>query len=336
MAQRRMLAKDIGKSRKLAKVSLKSALLYTWMIPFLDDFGHYEAEADTIKGEVIKYRKDFSERTIAYCLKELDDIGLIKLYEIGGYKYFEQVRFKDYQTFKTDRPRKAEFPFPPWMDSNRKSEDSSGKPDLSKCPTQDEVKLRLRLREEEEEEEEEEEGARGAREGLDTPAAAAIDEFPHIPEPIKAALNKYWVGRYNSQDLQWIGEQLAQGCPEEFMVYAIEQSDEHNARSRAYLRAIVDNGRERNWSTVKKEEKKTSWYENLHWKSAGCDRCAGPGVVVEVDGRWLCKKCYTGREQVGGGLVEEAEKPKIVEAEVLDHAAQKAKKIRERINRKVG
>jgi hypothetical protein len=113
-----MLSRSIGQSRKLAKVSLKSALLYTWMIPFLDDYGHFEAETDTIKSEVVRYRSDFSARTITACLKELTEAKLIKMYEVDGLKYFEQVKFEDHQTFRSDRPRRADYPMPPWMDTS--------------------------------------------------------------------------------------------------------------------------------------------------------------------------------------------------------------------------
>lgn len=152
MAQRRMLSRVIGQSRKLAKISLKSALLYTWMIPFLDDYGRYEAMPDTIKSEVTRYRKDFSEKTIRSCLEELADERLIVFYDKGGYTYFEQVNFDEHQTFKNDRERRAEFPIPPWGNSNRKFDFSTGKFVPSNCPTQVE---------EEDKEEVEEEGEAG-------------------------------------------------------------------------------------------------------------------------------------------------------------------------------
>lgn len=118
MAQRRMIHKAISTSKKLSKVSAKAALLYTWMIPFLDDFGCYHADTYILKRFVVPYRDDFSPRVIEKCLQELECEGLINLYEVEGYKYLELLQFDRFQTLKNDRKMTAEVPPPPQGYSN--------------------------------------------------------------------------------------------------------------------------------------------------------------------------------------------------------------------------
>ena len=118
MAQRRMIARNIAKSKKLSKVSAKAALLYTWTIPFCDDFGISNAETYMIKHEIVPFRDDFVPRTITNCLKELQETGLINVYSVDGYRYLEVINFDRFQTIKPDRSLKALYPAPPEGYSN--------------------------------------------------------------------------------------------------------------------------------------------------------------------------------------------------------------------------
>lgn len=135
MANRRMLARNVSLSKKLARVSVHSALLYSWIMPFTDDYGRFEAEPEIVKSQVVPRRKDFDETIVWECLKELHEIGLIVLYEIDGERYLWIPKFEDFQTFKTDRKRKAEYPAHT-MDSIWKPEDSKRD---GQCPTQEKL-----------------------------------------------------------------------------------------------------------------------------------------------------------------------------------------------------
>ena len=126
MANRRMISKTIKESKKVLRLYNNGGdknfieftlLLYTWLIPFTDDFGHMDAEADVVKNTVMP----FSDRTIDEfdkALINLHQASLIKLYIVDGERFLEIIQFEKFQTFKNDRNRISEFPDPktgiPW------------------------------------------------------------------------------------------------------------------------------------------------------------------------------------------------------------------------------
>ena len=89
---------------------LKAQLVYTWTIPFLDDFGCYTADPEDIKTEVFPNNKRISVAGIRDSLLELQKVGLIILYSVNGKVYQEYNGFDNFQTFKSDRAKKREYP----------------------------------------------------------------------------------------------------------------------------------------------------------------------------------------------------------------------------------
>ena len=59
-----MLWKRVSTSRKVNRLSLKAAILWTWSQPHLDVEGFIEAEADYLKVTVVPMRKDIPEEEI--------------------------------------------------------------------------------------------------------------------------------------------------------------------------------------------------------------------------------------------------------------------------------
>lgn len=112
MAERRMISKSISTSLKINKLSDRAALLYTWMIPHTDDFGHLEGDPMSIRAKIVPMR-EFKIEEIENDVKEMVKVGVVKSYEGGGQKYIEINNFNDFQTFRPDRPRRMEYPFPP-------------------------------------------------------------------------------------------------------------------------------------------------------------------------------------------------------------------------------
>lgn len=107
-----MLARNITTSRKVNRLSDDfSPLLYTWLIPFADDFGRMEGDAVSIKAKIIPMRPQ-DEKDIEKALSELVRADLIFLYFHQGERYLEIKNFDAFQTFKNDRTRKAEYPVP--------------------------------------------------------------------------------------------------------------------------------------------------------------------------------------------------------------------------------
>lgn len=134
MAQRRMLSKSISTSKKLSKVDLLDALVFTWLIPHCDDFGRMDADPAMVKGIVLPVRSETVEQ-IAISLKNLNNIGLIKIYNVNGEEFLEIEKWEEHQTFKTDRGRMIKYPFPE-QDGNHRIPNGN-----HRIPLSNEVKL---------------------------------------------------------------------------------------------------------------------------------------------------------------------------------------------------
>lgn len=113
MARGRIIEKSISTSKKLSKVSDGAALLYSWIIPHTDDFGHIEAEPHLVKSIVVPLRDSMTLEVVTKLLDELYNIGLATRYQVGGDVYLEIYKFNDFQTFRSDRERKPKYPLPP-------------------------------------------------------------------------------------------------------------------------------------------------------------------------------------------------------------------------------
>lgn len=105
-----MLAKSIALSRKVSRLSLKSALIYTWCIPFLDDFGLMTSEPEGIKVEVFGRRKEITAADIRKFIaesSERDEEGDSLTTEYKDCIKFNH--FEDYQSITTERRAKSKF-----------------------------------------------------------------------------------------------------------------------------------------------------------------------------------------------------------------------------------
>jgi len=98
---RRMISRSISTSKKLNKVSDQSALLFSWMISHVDDWGKIEGDPETIKGLIVPIRDSFTIKKIGDYLFELANIELIWYYkEKTSENYFiEIVNFDEHQSF---------------------------------------------------------------------------------------------------------------------------------------------------------------------------------------------------------------------------------------------
>lgn len=97
MANRRMLHKNISISIQLSALSEFAQLLFTWMIPHLDDFGRINGDPKVIKALVVP----MSNRSVAdieQAIVDLDDFMLIERYEVNGQKVIQFPTFDKYQT----------------------------------------------------------------------------------------------------------------------------------------------------------------------------------------------------------------------------------------------
>lgn len=119
MSTRRMLSRNITVSKKVAKVSGSGGtsdpwgkLLFTWLIPFTDDYGRFHADPHLLKGFIFPLEDTITPKHIEKMLAELDKRKLIVLYDDDGSSYLEIRNFEKFQTFRSDRKRQADFPAP--------------------------------------------------------------------------------------------------------------------------------------------------------------------------------------------------------------------------------
>lgn len=107
-----MISKTISISKKVNKLDDVAALIYTWIQPHTDDYGYMDGDADSIKAIVVP-RRSYSDETIEKALCDMVENNLITRYKVDGDQYIHVVGFDDHQTFRSDRPRRSEYPMPP-------------------------------------------------------------------------------------------------------------------------------------------------------------------------------------------------------------------------------
>jgi len=106
-----MIDKVIVLSRKINKISEGAENLYYRIYVNTDDYGHYHADPDIIKGQIYTLR-NISLTEIQARISELAKIGLIKLYNHNTEEYLEIVDFEKHQTFRKDIIRQKIYPTP--------------------------------------------------------------------------------------------------------------------------------------------------------------------------------------------------------------------------------
>lgn len=104
MANRRSLSKSISVSEQANSLSDFAALLFTWCIPHLDDFGRMSGSPAVVKAMVIPMRKQTAQE-VAQALQEMVDAGLIYWYEWKGEKIIQFIKFEQHQTGLNKRTR---------------------------------------------------------------------------------------------------------------------------------------------------------------------------------------------------------------------------------------
>lgn len=98
MATGRMLRSQISVSTQVNDLSLKAALLFTWIIPHLDDFGRMTGDPRKIKAIVVPMRDDIKVDDIGSYLIEMYDQKLIYLYAVDGETYLQFTKFEKHQS----------------------------------------------------------------------------------------------------------------------------------------------------------------------------------------------------------------------------------------------
>ena len=102
MAKARMLHNKISTSLQVNRLSLPAKLLFTWMIAHADDEGRLRGEPEYIKAIVVPMIK-WSFKLISVYVKEMVNQQLIYHWEQNNEWFIEFIKWKEYQSIKSDR-----------------------------------------------------------------------------------------------------------------------------------------------------------------------------------------------------------------------------------------
>ena len=139
MAKGRMIDKVIVLSRKINKISEGAENLYYRIYVNTDDYGHYHADPNIIKGQIYTLR-NISLDEIQARISELAKIVLIKLYNHNGEEYLEIVDFDKHQKFRKDVALQAIYPKP--VTFTKRDVTDTGQHEPKRLPKLSKVKLR--------------------------------------------------------------------------------------------------------------------------------------------------------------------------------------------------
>ena len=186
MAQRRMISKSLGSSRKFHAVRLKcgklgdfAQALFPLIVVSCDDFGRLEGDAFTVKHKVFPI-SPYSEEEFETVLQGMNEVGLIRLYYAGPDRFLEVVNF-DREQPGLHKRTKSECPLP----AEEPADFGKFPKDLGNSQNSSEIPGR---REENRTEGKETEG--NSTELNQTAADAAVSKTPEVLVEIYKAENK--------------------------------------------------------------------------------------------------------------------------------------------------
>jgi len=228
MARGRFISKEITIDKKVNSLSDAWSMLgFTWLLTHADGYGRTYGDPAIVKAIVFPRQPDITVEMMAEYIREWSEIGLVTLYEVGDETYLEFPNFGKHQVgLRPDKEGRSNIPENPT--SSGKSPETSGvfpaKIGLSRIEVKEEVE------------------GNGIE---DKPAGAVFRAYeseiglltPAIADKINLAIEDY--------PLDWITD-------------GIKESAKHNARSWAYVEAILKRWKVEGKSNGKRPAKITS------------------------------------------------------------------------------
>ena len=108
MARIRTIKPSLWGDEKFSRVSVPARLLYIGLVSMADDDGRFLGSSAAIRGYVFP-NDDISDKRLRAWLDELDSIGLVVLYECGGFRYGVHLNYRKHQRISHPQPS----PLPP-------------------------------------------------------------------------------------------------------------------------------------------------------------------------------------------------------------------------------
>lgn len=142
MADRRLVAQSITDSGQVARLVNRcgpwAGLVFTWLLPFVDDDGRVDGDPDVVRSMVLgRFVTKVSEEEVAEYLAMLNDLDLAVWYEVvdSGERYLYLPGFFRQQGLRADRYVPSRRPSPPnWVPDE--SHPYAKHPDLRKSKGQ--------------------------------------------------------------------------------------------------------------------------------------------------------------------------------------------------------
>lgn len=106
----RTIKPDFWQSETVGALSRNARLLMIGMLNRSDDDGRFRAHPAQIRGELFCFDEDVSIADVASWLGEIEQAGVIQLYEVDGTRYGCFPKFGEHQ--KIDKRRKSDLPEP--------------------------------------------------------------------------------------------------------------------------------------------------------------------------------------------------------------------------------
>ena len=111
--QGRKLHWKICVSEQVADLSSPWAkLLFTWLVPTVDNLGRMEAEPYQVKGVIFPYEEEMTPERIGELLQELHDAGLIIWYRARRLRYLQLPTFGAHQKLVGNMRAESDYPGP--------------------------------------------------------------------------------------------------------------------------------------------------------------------------------------------------------------------------------
>ena len=116
-AESRLIYSTISTSERVAKLGVKGALLFTWLITHCDSQGRMPGKPTIVKQTVVPFIEDFTVEDVDQCLRLMYKARLVKLYTDD--KERELIQVVDWWEWQTGlRYRSSSHYQPPrgWTD----------------------------------------------------------------------------------------------------------------------------------------------------------------------------------------------------------------------------
>lgn len=110
MARIRTIKPEFPQSESMGRVSRDARLLFVMLWTIADDHGRARAHSRMLASLLFPYDDDAGEG-VKLWLKELENEGCIRLYEVSGSQYLQILNWSKHQ--RVDKPSRPQFPDPP-------------------------------------------------------------------------------------------------------------------------------------------------------------------------------------------------------------------------------